>query len=180
MRRFIAALSSAALLASLFSGAALAAKPDGFDSNGNVIHSVSDAGFDQYGYNDTARIFSGLADGEDRNLDGTVWGDPFWANDLLVMKWNAAWDACNDNGQDNPDFCLGAWITNEWNGMAPGGSGLVWHYKIIWVGPCGAYGTPLSDGGFCIWGSYEVIMSQGAWNGGHWFETLAKPNGLGG
>lgn len=45
-------------------------------------------GFDQYGYNDTARVFNGLADGVDRNLDGTVWGDPTYAKDKLVMKWN--------------------------------------------------------------------------------------------
>ena len=55
-------------------------------------------GFDQFGYNHTARVFSGPADGVDRVLDGKVWGDTTYANDHLVMKWNAAWDACNDNG----------------------------------------------------------------------------------
>src|SRR3990167_4732886 len=85
-------------------------------------------GFDQYGYNDTARIFSGPADGVDRVLDGKVWGDPTYANDHLVMKWNKAWDLCNANGYDNPDYCLGAWTTNEWNGMNLDGSQSNWHY----------------------------------------------------
>ena len=39
-------------------------------------------GFDQYGYNDTARIFNGLADGLDRNLDGTYYGNTTYATCL--------------------------------------------------------------------------------------------------
>src|SRR3990167_355186 len=60
--------------------------------------SASAGGFDQYGYNDTARIFNGPADGVDRSLDGTVWGDPTYASDHLSMKWNAEWDRGNDEG----------------------------------------------------------------------------------
>ncbi len=37
---------------------------------------VGAGGFDEYGYNYTARVFSGPADGVDRTLDGTVWGTP--------------------------------------------------------------------------------------------------------
>ena len=93
------------------------------------------AGFDQFGYNYQARLFNGLADGVDKTLDGTVWGDPTYANDHLVMKWNAQWDACNAAGTDAAADCLGAWTDNEWNGNVPGGSGVTDHYKIIWVGP---------------------------------------------
>jgi hypothetical protein len=65
-------------------------------------------GFNQNGYNYAARIFSGPADGVDKILDGKVWGDAIYANDHLVMKWNAAWDACNANGYDDPTYCPGA------------------------------------------------------------------------
>ena len=75
---------------------------------------VSAAGFDQYGYNETARIFNGLADGIDRNLDGTYFGNTTYANDKIVMKWNAEWDRGNDEGWSNPPYA--AWIDNEWNG----------------------------------------------------------------
>lgn len=116
--------------------------------------------FDEYGYNDKARIFNGSADGVDRNLDGKVWGDATYANDRLVMKWNAAWDACNDAGNDDESACAGAWIDNEWIGAA-GGSGDVWHYKIIWVGSAGEASEYWQPGGYSIWGNYEVVMDQG-------------------
>jgi len=90
------------------------------------------AGFDEFGYNYKARIFVGKADGVDRVLDGKVWGDPTYANDHLVMKWSKAWDDARFH--DAPWTC-DAWEDNEWNGAVPGGSGEVWHYKIIWVGP---------------------------------------------
>lgn len=182
MRRFIASLSSAALLASLLAGPAFAAKPDDFDSNGNVIHSVSDAGFDQFGYNRTARIFSGTGLSWCLALGYTVSSCESYlgssANDRLVMKWNAEWDRGNAEDWLKPPYA--AWLTNEWNGMVPGGDGYVWHYKFVWVEPCGADYTPLPDGGYCIWGQFEVIMDQGAWAGGHAWFALATPNGLGG
>ncbi|KKS95114.1 MAG: hypothetical protein UV71_C0012G0035 [Microgenomates group bacterium GW2011_GWC1_43_13] len=91
-------------------------------------------GFDQYGYNDNGNIFNGpasgwcLAGGQAANCMGV------YSNDNLIMKWNEAWDACNDAGNNDPAVCAGAWTSNEWNGAFPGGSGEVWHYKIIWVG----------------------------------------------
>ena len=133
-------------------------------------------GFDEFGYNDVANIFVGPADGVDRVLDGKVWGDPDYAQDLLVMKWNAAWENCNENR--SPATCTGAWLANEWNGQAPGGSGEVWHYKIIWVGACGAGGTAPPDGGYCIWNEYAVVLSQGT-AGEHFWDAHAQPNGLG-
>jgi hypothetical protein len=93
---------------------------------------MAKGGFDEFGYNYQARVFVGKADGVDRVLDGAVWGDPTYANDHLVMKWSKAWDDARFHGAPwTPD----AWEDNEWNGAVPGGSGEVWHYKIIWVGP---------------------------------------------
>lgn len=93
-------------------------------------------GFDKYGYNYSANVFNGPADGVDRKLDDAVWGDPTYANDKLMMKWNEQWDICNGPGNNtNPNYCAGAWTKNEWNGNVPGGSGEVWHYTVIWVGP---------------------------------------------
>lgn len=130
---------------------------------------VPAAGFDELGYNDVAGLFNGLADGVDGVLDGKVWGDPTYANDHLVMKWNKAWP-----GGD------GAWIMNEWNGQVPGGSGEVWHYMIVRTpAPCGSYGAPLPDGGYCIWNQYEVIMSQGTFANQHFWDVHANPTGFG-
>lgn len=137
-------------------------------------------GFNQYGYNYGAHIFSGLADGVDKNLDGTVWGDATYANDHLVMKWNAAWDACNANGYDSPTYCAGAWVTNEWNGMIAGGSQWTEHVKIIWVGSQGSNSMYWVDGGYSIWGNYEAILDQGMAPGHiRYVAALATPNGLG-
>jgi len=99
-----------------------------------------------------------------------------------VMKWNEQWDICNDAGNLDPDACTGAWLNNEWNGKVKGGSGSVWHYKFVWVGPCGAYGDPLPDGGYCIWGQYEVLMDQGhdlSYGSGHLWFARSTPNGYG-
>lgn len=134
-------------------------------------------GFNQFGYNYNARIFNGLADGTDNILDGKVWGNPTYANDHLVMKWNAAWDACNDD--PTPENCAGAWTNNEWNGHVQGGSGEMWLYKIKWNGACGSTSTPLLDGGYCIWGSYEVIFSQGTVANQHFWDAHAIPAGFG-
>ena len=141
---------------------------------------LAGGGFDQYGYNYQANIFVGDADGVDRVLDGAVWGDATYANDHLVMKWSDAWDDARFNGAPwSPD----AWENNEWNGAAPGGSGEVWHYKIVWVGACGANGTPLPDGSYCIWGQFAVIMDQGITTAAdveHVWLTHANPAGYGG
>ena len=133
--------------------------------------------FDEFGYNYQARIFVGRADGVDRVLDGTVWGDPTYANDKLVMKWSKGWDDARFHGVKwRPD----AWCINEWNGMVEGGSGEVWHYKIVWVGPELENSPYWREGGYAIWGQFEVIMSQGTVQGEHIWETHATPSGLGG
>jgi hypothetical protein len=134
-------------------------------------------GFDEFGYNYQARIFVGTADGVDRNLDGKLWGDPTYANDHLVMKWSKAWDEARFH--DAPWTC-DAWEDNEWNGKVPGGSGEVWHYKIVWVGPELEDSPCWRDGGYAIWGQFEVILSQGTIANEHIWDTLANPAGYGG
>jgi len=137
---------------------------------------VAAGGFDQYGYNYQARVFVGKADGVDRNLDGTVWGDPTYASDHLVMKWSKAWDDARFHGAAwTPD----AWVTNEWNGMAQDGSGWTEHVKVIWVGPDLETSPYWRLGGYAIWSEFEVIMDQGMEPGtGHVFWAHAVPNGL--
>jgi hypothetical protein len=131
-------------------------------------------GFDDLGYNDGARLFVGEVDGVDGTLDGTYYGDPTYARDHLVMKWNREWDRGNSEGWTNPPYA--AWINNEWNGQVPGGSGETWHYMIRWVGPCS--GT-LPDGGVCIWGQFSVTMSQGTVDNQHFWQVHANPTGYG-
>ena len=143
----------------------------------SIVPAFAAKGFDDLGYNDGARVFVGAADGIDNVLDGKVWGDPTYANDHLVMKWNKEWDRGNLEGWANPPY--DAWTDNEWNGMNPDGSGETWHYKFVWVGPCGAYGTPLPDGGYCIWNQFAVILSQGTFGGQHFWDVLANPAGYG-
>ena len=138
----------------------------------------AEGGFDQYGYNYKANVFSGPADGVDRNLDGKVWGDPTYASDHLVMKWNEQWDDCNDAGNNDEEACAGAWTTNEWNGMSPDGSQSNWHYKIIWVGVDQENSELWREGGYPIWGSYEVIQDQGVDGGEHIVFAQGVPNGL--
>jgi hypothetical protein len=152
-------------------------------SNGNIITGNQDNthGFDEYGYNRTARIFNGTglswcqAKGmTEAQCEGTL-GDT--VHDRLVMKWNAEWDRGNDEGWSNPPY--NAWENNQWNGKVSNGSGDVWHYKIVWVGSCGVDGTLLENGGYCIWGQFAVIMDQGTSGTGHEWSAHAIPNGYG-
>ncbi len=137
----------------------------------------ADTGFDQFGYNYQARVFVGPADGVDRNLDGTVWGDPTYAKDHLVMKWSKAWDDARFHGAA---WGPGAWVTNEWNGSVPGGSGIGEHCKIVWIGGSGPELERLPDGGYRIWGQFEAILDMYTGPGGNTKFAFASPNGLGG
>jgi hypothetical protein len=132
------------------------------------------------GYNWKARVFVGtasqwcLARGYPEDCMG------IYSNDKLTMKWNAEWDRGNEEGWSNPPY--NAYLNNEWNGAFPGGSGSVWHYNIKWIGPCGADYTPLPDGGYCIWGQFEVLMDQGIdpnIGPGHLWFAHAIPTGYG-
>ncbi len=130
--------------------------------------------FDELGYNRTARIFNGLADGTDGVLDGLLWGDATYANDKLNMKWTAEWDRGNAEGWTGS--YPGAWISNQWNGKVTGGSGEVWKYKIKWIGADGE----VPDGAYRIWGSFAVIMSHGTVANEHFWDAHSNPSGFGG
>jgi hypothetical protein len=143
--------------------------------SGNSTASA-DSAVDEFGYNYTARIFVGAADGVDRMLDDAVWGDPTYARDHLVMKWSKGWDDARFHGEPwTPD----AWENNEWNGMVEGGSGEVAHYKIIWVGPELESSPYWREGGYAIWGQFEVILDQGVVGGEHYWNAHAQPTGYG-
>lgn len=153
---------------------ALADKPTGFDNQGKALGLVGDAGFDEFGYNYTARLFSGAADGVDREIDGKVWGDPTYANDHLVMKWSQAWDDARFHGVAwTPD----AWCSNEWNGMVPGGSGEMEHFKSVWVGPELENSVYWRPGGYPIWGQFEAIFDL--YGPGPYWLAHANPAGYG-
>lgn len=181
MTRRIISIALAFVLLAILATPALADKPTGFDDHGNATGQMGDNGFDQYGYNKTARIFSGT---------GMSWcmgkfGDETWctgylgpyAQDKLVMKWNAEWDRGDAEGWTGGSY--DAWENNEWNGMVPGGSGEVWHYKIVWVGDCTADPTLVPEGGYCIWGQFAGIMDQGTSFGEHFWLAHAVPSGYG-
>jgi hypothetical protein len=153
---------------------------------------VVKTGFDQYGYNRCAGNFVGLFGGWCADygrgwdcLGLNVYGIAdfasynTYAKDHLVMKWNAAWDACN--ADYSPENCAGAWTDNEFNGMLPDGSRTTEHVKIVWIGgDCGADYTLLADGGYCIWGAYEAVMDQGKGDDGvRYVLAHAVPSGYG-
>ncbi len=143
-----------------------------------------DVGFDEFGYNRTARLFNGtglswcmgkLGWTEEQCRSHPAYGP--YSDDKLVMKWNAEWDRGNAESWGSPPY--DAWCDNQWNGMAPGGSGETWHYKTVWYGPCGPYGTPLPEGGYCIWGQFQVVMSHGTFENAHFWDAHAIPSGHG-
>lgn len=144
-----------------------------------AVPALAAGGYNQYGYNYTARNFNGTGSSWclAKGLSADCMGD--YSADKLVMKWNAEWDRGNAEKWTKPPY--NAWTNNEWNGMKDG-SGAIWHYKIVWVPPCGADGTPLANGGYCIWGQFEVLMDQGKDPGfgpGHIWFAKSSPAGYG-
>lgn len=184
MKRLIIVATLVAMLAASAS-VVMADKPTGFDAMGKATGQTADTGFDQYGYNRVARIFSGTGESWAlaKGLPAGYLG--IYAKDKLVMKWNAEWDRGNADKWLNPPYA--AWENNEWNGKVEGGSGAVWHYKIVWVGWCDLDGDTrtidwLPDGGYCIWGQFETIMDQGVdpnIDVGHLWFAHVTPTGYG-
>lgn len=148
------------------------------------VEGVKTTGFDEFGYNDNARLFNGT---------GSSWcqGKLKWtkdqcdsymgayANDKLIMKWNDEWDRGNaENWSKTP---YNAWTDNEWNGRA-GGSGEIWHYKIAWDKGCAENQKPSAAAAkgvpYCIWGPFAMLMSQGSVaDKTHTWDVLLKPAG---
>lgn len=166
-KKILVGMASAVVGLALFATPAFADKP-------------SDTGFDDNGYNNTANIFNGTGSSWciAKALSSDCLG--IYSPDSLIMKWNNEWVRGNLENWSNPPYR--AWENNEWNGNVVGGSGAVWHYKIVWVGSCGADLTPLANGGYCIWGQFEVIMDQGvdpSYGPGHFWFAHANPTGYG-
>lgn len=149
-------------------------------------------GFDQFGYNLKARNFVGTGESWAMGKLGITHEDAeiymgIYAHDQVVMKWNAEWDRGND--EEWADGPYDAWLNNEWNGMVGKawgggivqGSGEVWHYKIVWFGNPDNLpeGASLPDGGYVLWGQFEVKMDQGTSDGVHQFLAKAIPCGYG-
>lgn len=142
-------------------------------------------GFDEFGYNTNARIFNGTGYGWCAGKYG--WDeatcDSFlgvYAGDKLIMKWNDEWDRGNSEGWANPPYR--AWTSNEWNGKN-GGSGAIWHYKIVWDEGCATGGVPSAEGNaYCIWGEFATIMDHGvdpSYGPGHFWFAHGTPSGYG-
>ncbi len=141
------------------------------------IGSVSANGFDEFGYNNTARIFNGTGESWSlaKGLPANYLGD--YAKDKLVMKWNAEWDRGNAEGWTDPNGYK-AFLNNEWNGKVPGGSGETEIVKIKWVGNCDADLTLVPEGGYCIWGQFAVLMDHYTGKDNLWL-AHANPTGYG-
>lgn len=139
-------------------------------------------GFDDYGYNRQARNFVGTCLSWHMGKFGSTEAQAQaycgeYSDDKLKMKWNAEWDRGNEEGWTDPNG-YDAWEDNLWNGKVPGGSGEVWHYRIKWVGEC-PNGEAGPNGGYCIWGQFEVLMDHGTSNGEHLWFAHASPSGYG-
>lgn len=166
MKKLLAALALCLVLVSIIAVPAVAAQP-------------TDNGFNEFGYNYNARLFNGT--GESWSLAKELPADylGIYANDKLVMKWNAEWDRGNDEGWNDPEG-YDAWCTNEWNGSILNGSGESETVKIIWVGAELEDSTLWREGGYGIWGQFEVIMDKYVGQGEHEVLAHALSNGLGG
>ncbi|RLJ03242.1 MAG: hypothetical protein DRP11_01305 [Candidatus Aenigmatarchaeota archaeon] len=144
------------------------------DSNGEPLV----LGFDRWGYNYQAHIFSGPYCYYDRhyNPESPDWNDGF-CDIWLVMKWNDAWLSnkdCDGDGELDRHYGYdsyigsGAWLTNHMWGTYDNGCGETcrWNYfvKIVAVPEDaqlidGIWYT--SDGkeiGPAIWGSFAIIQ----------------------
>ncbi len=142
----------------------------------------SDVGFDDAGYNNNANLFNGTVMGwcmdkiGDQTYCNTYYG--YWGNDKLIMKWNNEWNRGNDEGWTDPEGYK-AWLSNEYNGSYPDGSGETWHYKIVWIGDYVSDPDLIPDGGYGIWGQFAVIMDQGVTGHEHMWFAHGIPTGYG-
>jgi len=142
----------------------------------------TDKGFDEFGYNYHAGNFVGTGSEWCQGKLGWTESDcnahmGIYANDHLKMKWSKAWD---DARFHEGEWTCDAWVDNQWNGAFPGGSGEVWHSRIVWVGPELEDSDCWRDGGVPIWGSFETLMDHGTFEGMHEWLTHSAPSGYGG
>lgn len=202
-RKMLLVLAVATLLMATTAVAAFAGdpKPKKFDNQGNVADWIYDPGFDEFGYNYNAWMFSGRYCDYDRVLGG-----PYCDVDL-IMKWSPEWLSRVDSNDDtkldrgyvdcrgsgtNPDLieshCPGAWCTNHQRGQyEQDGQTCTWTYfvKIVYPGymPSDGNSDGLDDasGARILWGAFIVIESvyNDHCGGFHGIEELVHPAGFG-
>lgn len=176
-------------------------KPGKFDNNGEVSDWLYDPGFDEFGYNYNAWMFSGRYCDYDRVIGGD------YCDVDLIMKWSPEWlDRVDSNGDTKLDrgfvdcrgtgtnpgltesHCPGAWLTNHQRGEYElDGQTCKWTYfvKMVYPGymPSDADNDGLDDasGARIIWNAYIVVQSvnNDACDGAHGVAELIQPAGLG-
>jgi len=128
-------------------------------------------GYDKWGYNYQAHMFSGWYDNYSRP------STPVTGGDRLIMKWNDAWLSnkdCDGDGKLDRHFGYdsykgsGAWLTNHQSGTYEGENGETckWEYFVkIVAAPKDAYTEGgiwyTADGeeiGPVIWGEFATIQ----------------------
>ena len=163
-------------------------------SDGNVLS----VGYDAWGYNYQAHLFSGKYCDSYRDA---AWCQPY-AEDNLAMKWNDAWlsnQDCDSDGKLDRHYGFdsyigsGAWLTNHISGVYEGENGETckWNYftKIV-AAPADAFVADdywfAADGteiGAVIWGEFAIIqiVSNDPCAGQHGLQYVSPANaGLGG
>lgn len=176
-------------------------KPGKFDSRGNVSDWLYDPGFDEFGYNYNAWMFSGRYCDYDRVPGG------LYCDVDLIMKWSPEWlnrvDSNDDTKLDrgyvdcrgegtNPNLteshCPGAWLTNHQRGeYEMDGKICRWTYfvKIVYPGyiptDIDLDGLDDASGARILWGAYIVIESveNDPCAGLHGVRELLQPAGFG-
>jgi len=194
----VAVLMVAALVIALAAPATAGGKPDDEVTtiqDGILLTSAGDVitvGFDKWGYNYQARLFSG---GYCDAYRDAVWCQAY-KEDTLIMKWNDAWlsnvDADGDGLLDRHfGFASyrgsGAWLTNHMSGVyEDSGQTCKWTYftKIV-AAPADAtlsgglwYTADGTEIGPVIWGEFATIQSvyNDPCAGDHGIEYLSPNN----
>jgi len=177
-------------------------KPGKFNDRGDVTDWLYDPGFDEFGYNYNAWMFSGRYCDYDRVIGG------LYCDVDLIMKWSPEWlsrvDSNNDGKLDrgyldcrgdgtNPllkeSHCPGSWLTNHQRGeYEQDGKTCKWTYfvKIVYPGYKPVDADPIdglddATGARIIWGAYIVIESvdNDPCAGLHGVKELVEPAGFG-
>ncbi len=178
-----------AVLLILGTGTALADKPTGMDGQGNKTNWVSDGGFDQWGYNYRARMFSG---DHCAAYHGAEWCQPYDGTQMII-KWNEAMRSSSDLDGDGwvdehfgfPSYIgSGAWATYHQSGTYRGEDGNVhtwtWFGKFV-AKPSADYDCE-ANGGVTVWGG-EFCEIESVYNipdaGVHGVERKAVLPGYG-
>src|SRR4030042_3985715 len=104
--------------------------PGKFNDRGDVADWLYDPGFDEFGYNYNAWMFSGRYCDSDRVIGGD------YCDEDLIMKWSPEWlsrGESNNDGKLDPGYvncrgegtnpgltqshCPGSWLTNHQRGQ---------------------------------------------------------------